>query len=253
VLPVKVLFAGQVPKDPQFPDANEDACAIAPERGRAAVSDGASESFDSRTWAHLLASRFIEDPAISGDWLTDVIHSYTSQFDPASLSWSKKAAFDRGSFATLLGIEHSAEHGTVDLFAIGDSLAVLLEGSDLVASFPYGQSGEFQRRPELLCTINQMNAFIGASDFRLKHQDTWTLHPDCDPVVLCMTDALGEWALRLAEEGRPQWETLMSVSDVSELEALVMRERQSRTMRVDDATLLRLSFTRGQQDELSES
>src|SRR5688572_10364860 len=124
---MEVAFVGQVPKDPSFPDENEDVYELEIETGRVAVSDGASESFDSRTWARLLATRFVKKPELSSNWLAQAIEDYSLSFDPAALSWSKQAAFDRGSFATLLGIEECIAHGTMDVIAIGDSLAVLLD------------------------------------------------------------------------------------------------------------------------------
>jgi hypothetical protein len=90
---MKILFAGQVPKEPSFPDANEGAFEKDPESGKIAVSDGASESFDSKTWARLLACRFVENPQLNERWLADAIADYTARADYASLSWSKQAAF----------------------------------------------------------------------------------------------------------------------------------------------------------------
>jgi hypothetical protein len=57
-----------------------------------------------------------------------------------------------------------------------------------------------------------------------------------------MTDAMGEWALRHDECGRPVWSELLAVDDQPGLDALVAEARQSRDMRVDDVTLVRLSF-----------
>jgi hypothetical protein len=91
---MKVLFAGQVPKEPSFPDAIEDAYKLAPDDGRIAVSDGASESFDSKTWANLLAERFVQHPQLSQRWLDDAISDYLSEFDQPKMSWSKQASFE---------------------------------------------------------------------------------------------------------------------------------------------------------------
>ncbi|MGV8991270.1 MAG: hypothetical protein ACOH1Q_07685 [Thiobacillus sp.] len=239
---MKVLFAGQVPKDLSFPDANEDAFVLAADVDRVAVSDGASESFDSKTWARLLTSRFVQHPELDASWLTDAVSDYLVQFDPAQMSWSKQAAFVRGSFATLLGIEHFIEHGTVDVLGVGDSLAVLLDGGEFVDSFPYVHSEEFQQRPELFCTNATLNTLFSVPDFFPRHHKTWCITDKSAPLVLCMTDALGEWALRRAEEGESVWQMLVEIENVSELESLVLQERLSRSMRIDDTTLVRLSF-----------
>ncbi len=245
-----MVFAGQVPKDPSFPDTNEDAFVLATEHGRIAVSDGASESFDSRTWAHLLVTRFVQHPGVTPSWLDDAIADYAARFDPATLSWSKRAAFDRGTFATLLGIEQCVEHGTVDVLGVGDSLAVLLDDGKLIESFPYVRAEEFQQRPELFCTNAALNTFFASPDFFSKHHKTWSITRGAASVVLCMTDALAEWALRHAEEDRPMWQMLAGIKNVSDLEALVLQERQTRTMRIDDTTLVRLAFAASGGDEL---
>jgi len=247
---MQVLFSGQVPKDHAFPDSIEDAFELAP--GRIAVSDGASESFDSKTWANLLTARFVEQPGLGASWLATVIEGYAGHYDVPNLSWSKEAAYERGSFATLLGIEERLEHRSIDVLGIGDSLAVLLDGGVFVASFPYVHSQEFQQRPELLSTKPTQNEFVTAPDFFLKHHRTWSIEGIRAPLVLCMTDALAEWALRNTEEGRPVWELLADIEKLPDFDELVLRERQAKTMRIDDATLVRVSFAKLRSDELPE-
>lgn len=247
---MKVFFSGKIPKDPAFPDANEDAFEFAVNVGRIAVSDGASESFDSKTWAQLLAIRFVQYPELSKSWLADAIADYTVRFEPAALSWSKQAAFDRGSFATLLGIETFVQHGTVDVLSVGDSLAVLLDGAEIIESFPYVRADEFQQRPKLFCTNAAFNTFFNTPDFFSRHHKTWSIKDRATPIVLCMTDALAEWALRNAEEGRPMWQALTEIGDISDLEALVLQERFAKNMRIDDTTLVHLSFAAPGRNEL---
>ena len=57
-----------------------------------------------------------------------------------------------------------------------------------------------------------------------------------------MTDALAEWALMMAEEGKPQWEKLMAIRQESELQLLVESEREKKLMRTDDVTLITVTF-----------
>ena len=250
---MKILFAGQVPKDPLFPDAIEDALAYY--RERFAVSDGASESFDSKIWAHLLTTHFVLFPALNPKWLDDVVSDYLDKFDLSQMTWSKESAFERGSFASLLGIEQNSEDGTVDVLAVGDTIAVLLDGDVFIASFPYKHAEEFQQRPELFCTNASLNAFFSSPNFFSRHLKTWSLKKNTIPIILCMTDALGGWALRNEREGHPVWQELRGIENVSELEALVLRERHARNMRIDDVTLVILSCETvgGDDDELSDS
>ncbi len=240
---MNVLFCGQVPKDSNYPESTEDAVKISLEAGRLAISDGASESFDSKTWAQILVKTFVQSPEFSPDWLSGVIQEYNGQYDLSSLSWSKCASFERGSFATLLGIELFPTHASLDVLGIGDSLAVLLNGSDIIDSFPYNFSSQFKQRPELLCTNSLYNGFSGSVDFFTRHFKTWSLNQIQHPFLLCMTDALGEWALKMEQDGTPQWTTLLSMTDVAHLESIVLNERKQGRMRVDDVTLVSISFS----------
>lgn len=239
---MRVLFKGQVPKDPAYPEFNEDAIELATELGRIALSDGASESFDSRTWAKLLVEKFVRVPALSQDWLSDTVSDYFACFNVANLSWSKQAAFERGSFATLLGVESFPDISTIDVLSVGDSLAVLLDGNECVDSYPYTRPEDFKQKPELFCTKTSHNAFFSNPHFFLQHLKTWRLQERNKPILLCMTDALGEWALRNAIEGTPQWQVLSSITELSRLESIVTSEREEKRMRVDDVTLIVMAF-----------
>lgn len=247
---MRVLFCGQVPKDLGYPETNEDAFEISLNADRLAVSDGASESFDSKTWADLLVDKFVKSPEINSDWLSEVVRQYNECYDLKTLSWSKFAAFERGSFATILGVEAFPEHSSFDVLSVGDSLAVLLSDSKMVDSFPYKEAQQFKNRPELFCTNSSHNSFIFEADFFTRHQKTWDLKKLNNPVLLCMTDALGEWALKMAEDDSPQWETLLSIKDISQLQDIVQAERGHRRMRVDDVTLVSISFDGVARDEL---
>jgi hypothetical protein len=57
-----------------------------------------------------------------------------------------------------------------------------------------------------------------------------------------MTDALGEWALRHALAGTDGIARLVGLSTEDQLCALVVEERTAKRMRVDDSTLIVLSF-----------
>lgn len=235
---MKVLFRGQVPKDLDYPEAIEDAVEIDPKAGRIAISDGASESFDSSSFAEKLVFAYNQNPKVDINWLSEVVQKYNASYEPSSLSWSKQAAFERGSFATLLAVEECHGRSTVDVLSVGDSIAVLLDGSKKIYSFPYNEPEEFEKRPELFCTKLNLNEFICQNDFNRLHLKVWELKELEHPRILCMTDAIGEWALRMALKGMPQWEILISIRDNAELTKLVVEERSQNRMRVDDVTLV---------------
>lgn len=240
---MNVVFAGQVPKDlSSSPDHIEDVYAISKDNARVVLCDGASESFDSRTWAGLLANKFLCDPEIKSGWITDVLSGYKEKFDYQGMSWSKQASFDRGSFSTLLGVQFFSDENYVQITGIGDTVAFLLCKGSLVDSYPYTHMDEFQLRPRLLSTTLGHNEFISSSDFTHLHNKKWFIDKGKPHHVLIMTDAIAEWVLRSSQADEFSWERLLCLSHNSELEDLVLSERSTPNMRTDDVTLIKIAF-----------
>src|SRR5262245_4684557 len=139
--PPRVLHVFSIPKTEDT--RNEDQFCISPDQSICAVSDGASVSFDSGPWAEILSRRFVENHHISRTWVEAAIDEYRSAYDREAMSWAYQAAFDRGSFATLLGIVCSPDGKGVRTFAFGDTLLAFVDSGRLVRTIPYVQSGEF--------------------------------------------------------------------------------------------------------------
>ncbi len=217
---MRILFAGQIPKDYAYPEDIEDTFTASMETGTVAVSDGASESFDSKEWAKLLVKGYAEEPHFSSDWVRNRIDEYMRSFDVSSLSWSRTAAFERGSFATLLGLQYKAESSVVDLLAIGDTFAAFCDGVEFVDAFPYSRSEEFEARPELLSTKGAFNKDFESPEFLVQRHRTWSTAGNQAPSVLLMTDALAQWALKSAEEGDSVWSRLLGITELSMLGVL---------------------------------
>jgi hypothetical protein len=247
---MRLRFCGQVPKELDFPESMEDIIGMDIAGRRVAVCDGASESFAAQIWARLLVNAFIRFPAINSKWLEEVNQEYRSNFDLSCLSWSKLASFERGSFSTLLGLEYFEEFSSVDVISIGDSLAVLVSEGELSDSFPYNESASFGQRPTLFSTDTKKNSFVDDADFYNRHVKTWSVCAARHSSILCMTDALGEWVLRLAEEGCPRWKLLLQLETTDCLRELVISEREAKRMRVDDVSLLIVDFYERGQSEL---
>ncbi len=236
---LRLDFAVSVPKDPARHDLNEDVWAAEERLERVAVSDGASESFDSRTWARLLVEKYIVDPEIIPDWVSNVVAQYTASIDYEQLSWSKQAAYDRGSFATLLAVELALNGTEVEVLAIGDSVAVHASSGELLASFPYTTPEEFDSRPELLSTLTAANKFVAEPGFFNKNSSkTWPVKPG--DYILLMTDAVAQWVLREQAETPSALLQMLEVTQAREFEELVLKLRQEHRMRLDDSTLVRI-------------
>jgi hypothetical protein len=206
-------------------------------KGVHALSDGASVSFDSASWSTILVRRFARDPEFSREWLSAAIAEFSQLYDRDSLPWMQQAAFDRGSFASLLGVRILNEGERIRVTAIGDSLAVLCDGDAIQATFPYLNASEFEQRPQLLCTNPAENAFIDDEEFGLTRVVEWTFWGLERPTLFCMTDALGHWVL--SSNGNPSpIATIRNLKTMREFERFVEAERLSSRMRRDDTTLL---------------
>jgi hypothetical protein len=148
------------------------------------------------------------------------------------MSWSAQAAFDRGSFATLLGLRFDpSDPSNVTVLGIGDSLAVLDDGTNIHDTFPYNEPEQFRANPLLLSTIHDLNADILAGDF----ERCWPLSGIKSPKLFCMTDAIGAWLLSARVE---RMALLRALRIPAEFVALVEKARADGTMRRDDTTLL---------------
>lgn len=239
---MKREFVGTCPKEPQEPDSNEDQCAFSEGGERFALCDGASESYNSRLWAKVLAEKFAANPAFGPEWLAEALRGYIAEHDFESMSWSQQAGFERGSFSTLLGIEFDEGHRTVDALAIGDCVAVLVDGERFVEAWPFADPERFKEHPTLLATKSEHNAFVSELGFWTNSVKTFQLDSCISPRLVCMTDALAEWTLRGVRDGEPTLGRLLSIASEAELAELVVEERAAKRMRVDDSTLIVVSF-----------
>lgn len=237
-----VAFQGSIPKDEQYPGDNEDVLRGNARLHRLALSDGASESFDSKTWAAIVAGRYGTDPDVTANWIDAAVTLYEEHYPPEMLSWSKLAAFERGSFATLLGVSFDPALSRLSLVGIGDTTAALVSNGSLLKTFPYQRADDFQRRPELLSTKRSLNEFVSGDSYLLDHTATWDLEGLDDPVLLCVTDALGHWLLKDVEQGGIAWTQLVEMHSIDQLDALVQSERATKVLRVDDTTLAVIRF-----------
>ena len=238
---MKCEFIGTYHKDIGEPESNEDKHAVSESGFVIALCDGASESYDSRLWAAILADKYVANPCVTSDWVRQAVDSYSATHDFASMTWSKQASFERGSFATLLGITRNVEANTIEVLAVGDCIAFLTDGGNLIDSWPFKDPELFKQRPTLLSTLHELNQFASEDGFPANRSHTFVLEGLAAPRVFCMSDAIGEWALRLASEESDvsKWDELLSAEG---LERIVVEQRQLKRMRVDDSTVVALSF-----------
>ena len=206
-------------------------------KGAAAVSDGASISFDSASWSRILVRRYAQRPQLDGSWVAEAIALYNSQHSRDELGWAQQAAFDRGSFASLLGVSHLGD-ARVGVLAIGDSLAVLCDGEAIIDTFPYTAPEEFDQDPQLLSTNPAENKFLEDSERVAALWREWDGAALASPALLCVTDALGRWTLSQRQARASPIAQLRSLTTPRAFARFVDEERKAGRMRRDDTTLL---------------
>lgn len=146
-----------LPKAGNSAAENEDATAAAKDGLRFAVSDGATEGWESGPWAARLAQRYIADPPTPGNhaqWLARVQASWAKARQPAATSWYAAEKQAQGSFATLLGLElrqsRTGAGWSWRSAAVGDSCLVLVRGERIETAFPLSDPAEFGNTPALI-------------------------------------------------------------------------------------------------------
>jgi hypothetical protein len=150
----------------------------------------------------------------------------------------KQAAFDRGSFASLLGVRFLDRGTLIRVFAIGDTLAVLCDGDEIKMTFPYTTESQFEQRPQLLCTNPMENVFVNDPAFERDRYVDWTFQGLAQPALLCMTDALGRWLLSWSDAQQSAIAIVRGLKTPKEFSRFVHSERVSGRMKRDDTTLL---------------
>jgi hypothetical protein len=235
---LRVAFCGTYPKDGAAVDENEDCFAVDPLVGRFAVSDGASRSYDSKAWAKLLVHRFMQPGPVTPQWLTESAKEFVAVIDFASLPWYSQQGMMEGSFATLLGAECVAYRQEVDIFCVGDSLAILCDTTGIVATWRYKDPAEFDTDPVLLSTRPSANAFVAEPGFYGAHTTTWPIQTGQS--VFLMTDAVAKWTLEQEAAGQNPIRTLAEIESAEHFACFVEDARTTGIMRRDDSTLVHL-------------
>lgn len=238
IAPVRVHRKFSISKADGVP--NEDSVRHSDRMGVYAVSDGASISYDSLSWSSILATRYVKEPVITKEWLQACAADFNRLHDRDTLPWMKQAAFDRGSFASLLGVRHDIGRNVLQIDAVGDSLAVLCNGTQVVSTFPYGLAEQFNQSPLLLSSNPFANPFLTDKGLGEELSLSWDLSGLTNPILLCMTDALGHWLLSRASEMQSAVTTLLDIRKKRQFSRFVIEERKAHRLRRDDTTLLAL-------------
>ena len=247
---MRILKSLSAPKEPDHPDSNEDFFFWEAKGNACAMSDGASDSFDSRNWARILCQSFtqiynqVSSPHLSDQSVSLVLSVarpfFDKQLKAATTSWSKQLAAGRGSFASLLGVVETTHE--VSILAVGDSIAIWMDHRRQLRSFILRKSLEFAKNPILLGSESKTDSLLFGNE-----HNRWGFisipKSEIQPKKLfLMTDALGHYVLSQYEKNRPLPLDLLSSMSQPEFQSWVLASRQSGGLHKDDTTFALLSF-----------
>lgn len=219
-----------------------------------AVSDGASESMLSGTWAEFLVRLCCKESSCFDNfnvfinrscrgwklWLKSYIKLRERNLKP--IQWYEEPGINAGAFASLLCLQlHSEKDDETnwDAIALGDSCLFQVRDNELITSFPIASSTQFDNRPYLLSSNPIYNTHISNHVKRLTGQ--WEKNDS----FFLMTDALAAWFFKQVEDGETPWISILdstTTNYVQPLEELVKYLRERGTIRNDDISVIRLDL-----------
>ena len=223
----------------------EDAFAIRQDLLRFCVADGATEGFDSRRWAKLLAKHWVcTNRLLTREeldlWMKRLGERLQHRWSKQVLPWYAEEKARNGAFAAFVGLAflESVDDVQWQAVALGDSCLIQKRGARIITALPLSDPNEFGNRP-ILVPSN-----IGAQEKAIENVtiDRGMVEPG--DVFLLLTDAIAAWYLRnnAAEPARvTQLEEALSVGDQRSLEALIAHERAIQALRNDDVAILRIA------------
>jgi hypothetical protein len=239
---ISSVFRATVSKDISINGSNEDHYCLRL-RGpspRAAVFDGATESFAARKWARILSGEWGKDSSRDWNWVATAQMQYGKYVKGLNLSWAQEAASQRGSFSTFAFFE--VHDDWIQFSTVGDSHLFFLSHSKIQNSFPFEDESEFNSVPGALSSNsldlrrNIENILNGMS--QIKFNSKKFSH------IVLATDAVAAWLLSSNFDLRDQRaEKLLNCQDGDNFRKLIIEERSAGLMKIDDSTVVVLGVS----------
>lgn len=239
-----------LPKEGAGEEECEDAVAADAGSGRYAVADGATEAFDARRWARLLAEGWVaaETPVVTveafGAWVAERGRALHESWDGRTLSWYAEEKARAGSFAAFVGLRLHEEERQLraEVIALGDSCMVHLRGGALHCAMPVSDARDFNSTPPLV-----------PSQAALQEAALAKAVTDAGPVedgdvFLLLSDATAAWFLshgRQDEHLRARFDALLAEGRPEPLAELFREERRAGRIKDDDVAVVRVAVERG--------
>ncbi len=223
----------------------EDAIGINPATRRFAVADGATEAFDSQTWARLLAHDWVKlEPTEQTReefraWVAKQGQSLHDLWDGLRLSWYAEEKARTGSFATFVGVQLELGEPSPNwkAIALGDSCLLHCRNEAILEALPVSHPESFNATP--LLVPSQLTMQDGALEKLVVASGALS---DGD-VLLLLSDAVAAWYLMLVEkddEERSSFDRLLKTGQADELQQLLEKDRLNGRLKDDDVAVIRI-------------
>lgn len=219
------------------PAENEDAAAAAKNAFRFAVSDGATEGWESGPWAARLVAAYIAEPpepANFHEWVEKVRQKWEGRRQKGPVSWYATEKRDEGSFATLIGLELGLSKSNAGwkwrTMAVGDSCLLHVQAGKISAAFPMASPEAFGNRPSLIPS---------SSTVKCPTPELLAGRANPGDLLLLATDAVAASLLSLSNPDK--WiavlKTIHDSIQTGETAALVKSLKAFQDVKNDDMTL----------------
>ena len=227
----------------------EDAVAKNRKGNRFAVADGATEAFDSRTWAQQIANSWVELPGCLSScefwqFLTDEGRALSDSWSRRKLPWYSEEKARIGSFAAFVGVDIDllSETASWRAVALGDSCVIQLRNREIVTVLPIGSSADFGTTPVLAPSNTSLQADAAT---QITSDKGYFEEGD---LLLLLSDAVASWLLRLSEEGDlesvSELMALLNQGDKQALRQVFANERTSKHLKDDDIAVISIQASR---------
>jgi hypothetical protein len=245
--PLKVS-ALVVPKNGSTVRECEDAVGVGRACMRFCVADGATEAFDSRYWARLLAKCWSRgtNPVLSQrqfqEWLPALGDRFHSRWEGKRLPWYSEEKSRGGAFAAFVGVAFKSDGPILrwEAAALGDSCLFQFDaGGVLRATIPDVTGIGLHCRPMLIPSRRALQT--GA----LSHLVSGSGEVSKGDVFLLLTDAIAIWYARVLDcdpHLARSFDGMVDGSCQSEAEELIHRERRRGMLQNDDVAAVRVQL-----------
>jgi len=235
-----------MPKVGNEENEQEDSFLIDTEKGKFAISDGASSGIYSKLWADLLTKNFIDSEEILSEdsepqkFLENIVGKSRADWKakiPTNLKWPASEKILEGSFATFLALQLRDVNKTSknwNAISVGDSCVFKIKDDKIVESFPIREVSEFNNSPSLIASnFDSYKEHIRFTSGTLERGET----------LAFATDSVAKWLFQENDSGENLSMTLEAISQNHDKQKYFENLVNNKIIHYDDLTLIVLSYS----------